>query len=81
MGAFPRVNPGLCYFGHFGPQIGYVQMSKLQDKAGRLITVGKPQAGFSKSPGLFAVPRQSVFRSLLAWESARRTPSASKSLQ
>jgi hypothetical protein len=20
-GNFPRVNPGLCYFGHFGPQI------------------------------------------------------------
>jgi hypothetical protein len=40
-----------------------------------------PQAGFSKVPGLFAVPRHSVFRSLLAFESARRTPSASKSLQ
>ena len=22
MGEFPRVNPGLCFFGHFGPQIG-----------------------------------------------------------
>jgi hypothetical protein len=22
VGEFPRVNPGLCYFGHFGPQTG-----------------------------------------------------------
>jgi hypothetical protein len=21
---FPRVNPGLCYFGHLGPQIGNI---------------------------------------------------------
>src|SRR5512135_1151566 len=35
------------------------------------------QAGDSKVPGLFAVPRHSGLRSGLAWASARRTPSAS----
>ena len=24
-GEFPRVNPGLCFLGHFGPRIGNVQ--------------------------------------------------------
>ena len=39
-----------------------------------------PQAGAVKLPGLFAVPRHSGFRSLLASHRARRTPPASKSL-
>jgi hypothetical protein len=26
-GEFPRVNPGLCFIGHFGPQIGNVQIT------------------------------------------------------
>jgi hypothetical protein len=27
VGEFPRVNPGLCFIGHFGPQIGNVQIT------------------------------------------------------
>jgi hypothetical protein len=37
------------------------------------------QAGAIKVPGLFAVPRHSGVRSLLASHRARRTPSTSKS--
>jgi hypothetical protein len=29
LGEFPRVNPGLCFLGRFGPQIGNVQMRYL----------------------------------------------------
>ena len=29
VGEFPRVNPGLCFIGHFGPQIGNVQITGL----------------------------------------------------
>ena len=38
------------------------------------------QAGASKLPGLFEVPRHSGVRTLLASYKPRRTPSASKSL-
>ena len=37
------------------------------------------QAGCAKVPGLFSVACHFGVRSLLAWASARRTPSASKS--
>jgi hypothetical protein len=48
---------------------------------GRKCPFGRRQAGFSKLPGLLSVARHSGFRCLLASDSARRTPAASKSLQ
>ena len=56
------------------------RLAHLKEPSSLELTIPSRQAGFSKVPGLLPVPRHSAVRSLLALESACRTPSASKSL-
>src|SRR5690242_4619451 len=66
LGPFPMDNP-----------VSSLLDGRSSPQAGRR----KPrQAGLAKVPGLFAVARHSGLRSLLASDSARRTPAASRSV-